>query len=229
MRRCGKRYATEADAERGAQRKRDNAGDNAGDNPAQDYGVLPCRGCRGYHVHETLPHNAPAVTEGADTSSPSPRARKDTGFDRLTRALIWRRDGGRCAGCGVEITDGMWWSLQHRLPRQVGGNQASNGLVHCGSATSPGCHRKAEDRTLITRIRGYWIRANCKPVPDPDEIPVWYAHERQWFNLDNQGGRAECNPPAIDPADFDELVTAHLQESLEDGTFRLPVGAGDAL
>lgn len=221
--RHSKRYATEEAAEMAAERKRAIALANAKDTePADDFGVLPCRGCDGFHVHKALKPQAPVVT-GNPVPSPSPRvsSRRDTGFDGRTRALIWRRDGGRCVGCGVEITEGMWWSLQHREPRQVGGNGAANGIVHCGSATSRGCHRKAEDRTILTRIRGYWIKVNRIPVPDPADVPVWYAHDQAWFRLDNDGGRVRCEPPVIaDPDDLEYLQGDGRVHAALDGTLQ---------
>lgn len=165
---------------------------------------------------------ARGVTPRRSASSPQRKPRAHAADD----GVVWLRDGGFCVGCGEPCGPGRWWSIQHRWCRgQGGGDRLSNRILLCGSATSRGCHRKAEDRKLITRIRGYWIRANAKPAPDPATIPVWYARDRAWFLLDDQGGRTPCDPPEIDPADRDALLTTYLREALEDGTFHV-VGGG---
>lgn len=64
-----------------------------------------------------------------------------SGPTKATRALVWERDAGRCARCGLPIT--REWSLHHRVPRGAGGsrrpelNSPANLVLLCGSATSP--------------------------------------------------------------------------------------------
>ena len=112
-----------------------------------------------------------------------------------TRDVVWIRDEGRCVGCGLYLTREMWHSIQHRLRRQVGGNGLANLILMCGSATSDGCHRKAEDRLWSTERLGYWIKANTKPVIDPQTVPVFYAYENAWYLLDDTGVRVICDAP----------------------------------
>lgn len=112
----------------------------------------------------------------------------------LAREQALERDGRACAGCGIPVRPGMWWSLQHRVRRQVGGHRLSNLLVLCGSGTSRGCHREAENRTEVTHLRGLWLRIDENPL----EHPVQYATADgpKWFLLNDQGDRTECDAPA---------------------------------
>lgn len=87
------------------------------------------------------------------------------------RALVWSRDEGTCVGCGWCIPVGAWWSMQHRKARGQGGsNEPTNLIVLCGSATSKGCHRMAEDRRPEAESRGLWVSAYA----DPALLPVTY-------------------------------------------------------
>jgi hypothetical protein len=113
-----------------------------------------------------------------------------------TRLLVWERDNGLCVACGLFLTAGVWWSMQHRQRRGVGGNLAANLILLCGSATSRGCHRAAEDRSAETERLGYWIKANTKLLIDPADVPVFYALESCWYLLDNNGVRLLCDAPA---------------------------------
>lgn len=96
---------------------------------------------------------------------------RDTGPDAKTRAAVYAREGMQCAACGLALGDGAWKSIQHRVRRQVGGNGPENLVLLCGSATSPGCHRKAEDRTDEMHAAGFWLRAD----EDPAQVPILLA------------------------------------------------------
>lgn len=110
-----------------------------------------------------------------------------------TVAVAWARfDGPRCACCGKPLPAGgwLWRSLQHRIPRQAGGHRLSNLIGLCGSATSSGCHRLAEDRTAQMREWGFWIGAeehlDPRLVPvhvlfgDGVRRPVWLDDDGSW-------------------------------------------------
>jgi len=143
MRRCGRRWQTEEEALRS---KRGLTG---------LYEPVRCRsGCGGVHLKKRQPQ-------------------KDTGPSRKVRALVLERDGWSCVSCDKPVgLPGTWWSLQHRLARGVGGdNSPSNLIALCGSATSPGCHRRCEDRDEEMRHRGYWLRSDDDP---PALVPVMY-------------------------------------------------------
>ena len=99
---------------------------------------------------------------------------------KATRELVCERDRQCCVACGRYVGDGFtWWSLQHRVARGVGGgNGPENLLVLCGSATSRGCHRTAEDRDAVSHARGYWLRSD----EDPALVPVEHVlHGRVWL------------------------------------------------
>jgi hypothetical protein len=99
----------------------------------------------------------------------SRRPVRETGPSRKARALVWQRDLGRCVACGKTLRDGDWWSIQHRVARgQSGTNDLFNLILLCGSATSAGCHRRAEDRDREFNARGYWLHS----WEDPAMVPV---------------------------------------------------------
>lgn len=105
------------------------------------------------------------------TAQSKPAPRRETGPDRATRELCAGRDGYACGWCGRPLAAG-WRSLQHRLARGQGGdNRPSNLIWLCGSATSPGCHLRAEQRTEEGRLRGFWVPS----WEDPAEVPVLHA------------------------------------------------------
>ncbi len=81
------------------------------------------------------------------------------------------------------------------MRRQAGGHDPANLITLCGSATSAGCHRLAEDRNSDAERRGLWIRANTNPPIDPGSVPVFYAHEQDWFLLHGDGTRTRCPAP----------------------------------
>jgi hypothetical protein len=120
--------------------------------------------------------------------------RRDTGPDRAARALVYEREGLRCAACGISLASpGAWRSVQHRLARgQGGGNELWNLILLCGSATSPGCHRKCEDRGGHMNAQGFWLWSWQDPRTEPvmlhgdgGGITVW---------LDGTGGYS-TEPP----------------------------------
>lgn len=126
----------------------------------------------------------------AAAGKPCPKP-KPTGPDRATRELVLERDDWRCVSCGLPII-GQQYSLQHRKARGVGGgNEPSNLIVLCGSATSPGgCHLAAEQRRADSRDLGYWVPS----WQDPRQVPVMHAmHGRAW--LTDTGG-ISYSPPA---------------------------------
>jgi hypothetical protein len=122
--------------------------------------------------------------------------RKDTGPSRKVRALVMERDNYRCVSCGAVVGVALtWWSLQHRKARGQGGdNSPQNLIVLCGSATSPGCHRRAEDRDRESNACGYWLQS----WEDPALVPVMLFSEQgsgisAWLTED---GGYSFEPPA---------------------------------
>lgn len=102
------------------------------------------------------------------------------------RALVYARDNWQCQGCGVAVKGMDWRSVQHRQARGVGGrNSAENLIVLCGSATSPGCHLRCENRDADMIARGFVVWS----WQDPAEVPVELWDGRRIL-LDDQGGWA---------------------------------------
>ena len=97
-----------------------------------------------------------------------PSRRKDTGPSRRTRALVLKRDDWCCVACGRDISGGWPYSLQHRLARgQGGGSEPFNLITMCGSATSAGCHRRAEDRDRHMHAAGFYLESWQNPRSEP--------------------------------------------------------------
>ena len=146
MRACGKRYATELDA-RCSKR---------GQQPDAVFEECWVPGCGGWHIRSEKVAAGSAAKGGGNEPTVK------------TRALVWARDEGRCVACAKVIAEGDWWSMQHRLARgQGGGNGCDNLIVLCGSATSKGCHRRAEDRDREYNARGYWLESWEIPALTP--------------------------------------------------------------
>ena len=119
-----------------------------------------------------------------------PKPKPSTGPDRATRELVLERDDWRCVSCGLPIL-GQLYSLQHRKARGVGGgNEPSNLIVLCGSATSPGgCHLAAEQRQERSRDLGYWVPS----WRNPRHVAVYHSqHGLVW--LDDEGGFSYTPP-----------------------------------
>jgi 5-methylcytosine-specific restriction endonuclease McrA len=122
--------------------------------------------------------------------SPSRTPVRGTGPGQKTRELVLARDNWQCVSCGKPAGSG-WWSIQHRVARGVGGgNSLQNLVVLCGSATSAGCHREAENRTAESHARGYWLRSDENPAL----VPV-LLRGRVLAWLDDSGGYS-FRPPA---------------------------------
>lgn len=120
---------------------------------------------------------------------------RNTGPSQKTRGLVLARDNWQCIGCGKPVGGGCtWWSIQHRVARGVGGgNDPSNLITLCASATSAGCHRDAENRTEESHEKGHWLRSD----EDPRLVPVTIITEDggmiRWLSDD---GRYLAEAPA---------------------------------
>lgn len=104
-----------------------------------------------------------------------------TGPDDALVDQLFERAQSRCEACGYGLLRngrGRYWSAQHRRARGMGGtrwpgiNLASNLLILCGSATSPGgCHYFAETRDTYAEDCGWFVR----PPADPALVRVLIA------------------------------------------------------
>jgi hypothetical protein len=107
------------------------------------------------------------------------------------REVVLARDGTTCQCCGIDVMYKLA-SIQHRIPRGAGGsalvNRASNGVLVCGSATTPGsCHNWMEHEDRIAAEQQGWLLPKCNPDIDPSrERLLTY---RGWVLLDDSGGR----------------------------------------
>lgn len=170
LRRCGTRYKTEDAAQHSKRGLRDGAM------------VIPCAfgQCGGWHV--AIPKAVPV----ADRKAPA----RPTGPGKLTRDAVYAREQGCCAACGIYLPDGAWRSIQHRVARGVGGgNETSNLVLLCGSATSPGCHRICEDRNAHMLARGFWLKSGSRPELEPvmlhgengGGLTVWLSDDGEYL------------------------------------------------
>jgi hypothetical protein len=106
------------------------------------------------------------------------------------RKVVLDRDGTTCQMCGEDVTLKLA-SIQHRIPRGMGGsalvNIPSNGVLVCGSATTPNsCHNHIEhvDRGQALDL-GYLIHKLSGL--HPSTVPLW-TYTRGWVLLDDTGG-----------------------------------------
>jgi len=112
------------------------------------------------------------VDPGQTPPAPSRRSQgAGTPIPPALAAYILERAEGCCDWCGRYCLNG-WYSRQHRQPRGMGGragaHTAANLVLLCGSATSPGCHLRAESRIDEARGAGFRLR----PDEDPDTTPI---------------------------------------------------------
>ena len=86
---------------------------------------------------------------------------RDTGPDRETRALVLKRDGGRCVMCGGSRD----LQCHHRVPRGMGSskrpdiNQPQNLLTLCAED-----HRCVESSRALAYENGWLVRRHDDPA-----------------------------------------------------------------
>ena len=89
---------------------------------------------------------------------------------RALRELVYARDLGLCQRCGRYCLN-TEHSLQHRCPRQIGGDAgahtAANLILLCGSATTR-CHGHVESRRTEAYAEGFLVERG----QDPATVPV---------------------------------------------------------
>jgi hypothetical protein len=164
MRRCGKRYDTEADARCSKRGLKPGAM------------VLPCNvpGCEGWHVHS------------ARKAVWHPPAAGGTGPDRRTRLLVLARDGYACVCCGVSVI-GCRYSLQHRKRRSQGGdNCPANLLTVLGSGTTD-CHLRIDSRIdPEDEAKGYTVRSGMVFSPGGSGVTQFPTCDGQWSSAPSE-------------------------------------------
>lgn len=131
-----------------------------------------------------------------------------TGPSQAIRQLVMERDGFQCVRCGNVVSGepGVGYSLQHRIPRGMGGsrdprlNLPSNLVLLCGSGTT-GCHGEVESRRLEAREGGFALWRSQDPTEVPVVVAIWPASENSpaftvSYLLDDLGGRTEVRVDA---------------------------------
>lgn len=103
-------------------------------------------------------------------------------FSKATVALIWDRDAGKCAWCGLPVFGerGRDWSVHHREPRGSGGRGKrgdyvelpSNGVILHGSGTT-GCHGLIERRRTDAIAAGFLVSRIGQRRPN--SVPIRHA------------------------------------------------------
>lgn len=107
------------------------------------------------------------------------------------RGVVLARDGTTCQCCGADVTLKLA-SIQHRIPRGMGGsrlvNIPSNGVLVCGSATTPGsCHNWMEHEARASAEQIGFLIPKLSGI-HPSTVPL-LTDPHGWVLLDDQGGR----------------------------------------
>jgi 5-methylcytosine-specific restriction protein A len=119
------------------------------------------------------------------------KQRRSTGPTAAVVALVLERDRWSCVRCGRSIAGGERgrdWSVQHRIPRGMGGsrderlNQPANLLVLCGSGVTL-CHGGIESNRTAALAGGYLLHR----IQEPTEVLV--NATEGWVLFDNDGNR----------------------------------------
>lgn len=117
--------------------------------------------------------------------------RRSTGPTEAVVTLVLERDRWSCVRCGRSIASGergRAWSVQHRIPRGMGGsrderlNLPANLLVLCGSGVTF-CHGDVESNRTDALAEGYLLHR----IQEPAEVSVNTVDG--WVLFDNEGGR----------------------------------------
>jgi hypothetical protein len=105
--------------------------------------------------------------------APMPKALADMTLERADWCCDW---------CGAPIL-GRPFSRQHRRAHGMGGRQGAelhtpaNVILLCGSATSPGCHNRAENQERAEADRlGFVILGEARR---PEDVPI-FRHMTHW-------------------------------------------------
>lgn len=174
------------------------------------------RGSKGLQARAPLARTAPIprTQPAQDARAPRPRKkRRKTGATAETRALIQRRDGGRCVRCGKPGGD-----LHHRQGRGAGGTRGAastriNGaaaiVTLCGSGNAAeGCHRDVEAFRVEGQMDGYRLPRNGVQY-DPETVPVRTRAGWRLFLNDGTVRRAP-RPPEGDAIQAGTPVVAEM-------------------
>ena len=138
---------------------------------------------------------------GALTAKPRARTtRARTGPTDAQRALVFARDHGRCARCGIDLTAGtVGYNDHHRQGRGMGGRQGeareranspANRLTLCGSGTTL-CHGWVTEHPAEAERDGMVVRRGG--ALDPARVPI--LTHAGWVLHDHDGDQTACPTP----------------------------------
>jgi hypothetical protein len=141
------------------------------------------------------------VKRGAPMArKPMRSSAKPTGPRRSVVELCLERAQYSCEVCSGEMGDerGTDWSVQHRIPRGMGGsryrlelNQPPNLLITCGHATA-GCNGIIEQHRTASYRAGWLLHRQATPALEP----VLIEKGTRWVLLTADGGYLACPAPA---------------------------------
>lgn len=122
-------------------------------------------------------------------------SRRNTGPTPAVVDLVVERAGNACEMCGRTLgrIRGVDWSVQHRVPRGMGGsrahwiNSAVNLLAVCGSGTT-GCHGLIESRRADAVVNGWLIQHRAHP----SAVAVLIERGSRWVYLTSDGRYADA-------------------------------------
>lgn len=126
-------------------------------------------------------------------------SRRNTGPTAEAVALVVERDRYTCVRCGHPVSGerGIGWSVQHRIPRGMGGsrdprlNLPSNLIILCGSGTTQD-HGWVESNRTAALAYGWSVSRHADPAEIPVLVTTWPGDETtlpviEWRLLDNEG------------------------------------------
>lgn len=113
------------------------------------------------------------------------------GFTSTIKKKVLDRDKGRCVVCGTE--SGI--DVHHRAGRGAGGSRSANVLSNLVLACR--YHNDAMESDSAFMGLAYEMGWKCyrNRVALPSSVPIFYASEREWFLLGDDGSRLIVEAP----------------------------------
>lgn len=103
----------------------------------------------------------------------------------VVRAVTYERDDERCVSCGTRIHK----EYQHRLTVGMGGSKRrprfEEGVTSC-AICNPEYERSLQ---IVALVYGWKVRKIKRAIEHPEDVPVFYLHERTWYELTTRGTR----------------------------------------
>lgn len=103
----------------------------------------------------------------------------------VVRATTYERDGHRCVSCGATVH--LEW--QHRKAVGMGGSKIrpryEEGVTSCAICNPEYEHRLQRKALLL----GWKVKGVKAALEHPEDVPVFYVAEQQWWVLTTRGTR----------------------------------------